>query len=78
MSVAKIIELSVESPKSFEVHSERDHQGIQDRAQHQIGLGEGATPGDRQRQGRLVSRRPEGDVRAGLTSHGASRVLTGC
>jgi len=68
MSVAKIIELSAESPKSFE---DAIQNGISRASKtitrHQIGLGEGATRGDRQRQGVFVSHRPKSHVRAGLT-----------
>ena len=42
MSIAKIIEFECRITKEFRrCSSERDHPGIQDRAQHQIGLGEG-------------------------------------
>src|SRR6185295_16986460 len=54
-------------------HSERDQPGIQDRTRHQIGLGEGATRGGREWQGRVVSHRPKSNVRAGLTSQGRGK-----
>jgi len=46
MSVAKIIELSAESPKRFEdAIQSGDRPGLQNHTRHQVGLGEGVTPG---------------------------------